>query len=109
MTQKIKSCNLLLLQVSTSFSLGLTISLLPTITSVFAADVDTFKQTTKINNQALVSQKYSLAQASVANLLRLEVKQAQQPAITGETTNQRASAQGQQLLNEAQQLSRCAE
>lgn len=104
MTQIIKSC-MLLLQVSTSFSLGLAISLLPTITSVFAADVDAFKQTSKFNNQALVSQKYSLAQASVANLSRLEVKLAQQPATTGQNpSNQRAYAQGQQLLNEAQQL-----
>jgi tetratricopeptide (TPR) repeat protein len=52
-----------------------------------------------------VSQKYPLAQASVANLSRLEVKLAQQPATTGQNpSNQQASAQGQQLLNEAQQL-----
>ena len=104
MAQIIKSC-MLLLQVSTSFSLGLAISLLPTINSVFAVDVDTFKQTSKFNNKALVSQKYPLAQASVANLSRLEVKLAQQPATTGQNpSNQQASAQGQQLLNEAQQL-----
>ena len=42
MAQIIKSC-MLLLQVSTFFSLAVAISLLPTITSVVAADIDTFK------------------------------------------------------------------